>query len=73
MGNGLKLVLALATLAMIGLGVYVGKQSYDLYIELYGEYLEESACVARLIAAEVERRDIETGDGKCWVKELNHD
>ena len=32
-------------------------------------YRMESACVAKLIAVEVERRDIETGKGTCWRKD----
>jgi len=33
----------------------------------YEDYLSESACVRKHIAQQVERSDISTGDGKCWL------
>jgi hypothetical protein len=35
----------------------------------YQKYQSESDCVRPLIAQGIERKDIATGNGTCWIKE----
>ena len=46
-----------------GMGLVVTAQAVNAAQELQAK---EGECIARLIALEVERRDIQASDGTCW-------
>lgn len=69
--HNVTLRLILLTLVLVctaSLAFVIGMATYTMVAKDYSLYIQESECVSEYISKGVERSNIATGDGTCWVK-----
>ena len=62
----------LALTLVLGLLAFIGLSNLTvLVIQDYQLYQAESKCVNKFVMKNYRRKDIETGNGTCWIKGAN--